>query len=251
MRRGVRIMVWCVWLALPAGTVWGQDVPAGALQQLDQQVGSRVETFAILGTQTGASGGLYKGEVNDVSGDVSKLSGRGDVTPQFPLGDSGVKWSLLVEGGVGRVLFENQFQEQPLAGNRSEIETWSVALGVGVRFTFIDVLSAAPSIGGIYSHSEHTFFPGTPVGDTVKQRLGGTLVDWDADTFTLVPGLELRYRQAFGPVQLTLTSTSTSGPSPSAARRRPSASRASPTGGATSWTPRSSCRSTCSAGSSG
>jgi hypothetical protein len=206
MRRGVRILVWCAWLALPGATAWGQEIPAAALQQLDQLVGSRVESFAILGTQTGASGGLYKSEVNDTQGDVFKLSGRGDVTPKFPLGDSGVQWNLLVEGGFGRVLFDNRFQTQPLAGNRSEIETWSVALGVGARFTVLDVLSAAPSIGGIYSHTENTFFPGTPLGNTVKQSLGGTLVDWDADTFTLVPGLELRYRQAFGPVQVTLTS---------------------------------------------
>jgi hypothetical protein len=206
MRRGVRILVCCGWLALPAGAAWGQEVPAAVLQQLDQLVGSRVESFAILGTQTGASGGLYKGDVNDTKGDVFKLAGRGDVTPRFPLGDSGVQWSVLVEGGFGRVLFDNRFQTQPLAGNRSEIETWSVALGVGVRLTVLDVLSVAPSIGGIYSHTENTFAPGTPLGDTVKQRLGGTLVDWNADTFTLVPGVEGRYRQAFGPAQLTLTS---------------------------------------------
>ncbi len=153
-------------------------MPAAALQQLDQLVGARVESFAVLGTQTGASGGLYKGTVNDTAGEVSKLTGRGDVTPPFPLGDSGVRWSVLVEGGVGRVLFDNRFEDQPLAGNRSEVETWSVALGVGVRFTVLEVLSVAPSIGGIYSQIENTFVPGTPLGDTVKQRLGGTLVDW-------------------------------------------------------------------------
>jgi hypothetical protein len=189
MRRRLRTLVWCVWLALPAGAAWSQEVPAEALRQLDQLVGSRIESFAILGTQTGASGGLYKGEVNDTTGDVFKVSGRGDVTPKFPLGDSGVKWNLLVEGGFGRVLFDNRFEVQPLAGNRSEIETWSVALGAGVRFTFLDVLSVAPSIGGIYSHTENTFLPGTPLGNTVKQSFGGTLVDWNADTFTLVPGL--------------------------------------------------------------
>jgi hypothetical protein len=206
MRHGLRILVCCAWLALPAGTAWGQGVPPEALQQLDRLVGSRVESFAVLGTQTGASGGLYKGEVNDTQGDVFKLSGRGDVTPKFPLGDSGVQWNVLVEGGFGRVLFDNRFQVLPLAGNRSEIETWSVALGTGIRFTVFDVLSVAPSIGGIYSHTENTFFPSTPLGITVKQGLGGTLVDWNADTFTIVPGLELRYRQAFGPVQVTLTS---------------------------------------------
>jgi hypothetical protein len=51
MRRNLRFLACCAWLALSAGAAWGQEVPAEALQQLDQLVGSRVESFAILGTQ--------------------------------------------------------------------------------------------------------------------------------------------------------------------------------------------------------
>ncbi len=37
-------------------------------------------------------------------------------------------------------------------------------------------------------------------------RADGTFVNWDADIFTIVPGLEGRYRQRFGPVTVELTS---------------------------------------------
>jgi hypothetical protein len=40
----------------------------------------------------------------------------------------------------------------------------------------------------------------------VLARADGTLVNWDADIFTIVPGLEGRYRQPIGPVTIELTS---------------------------------------------
>ena len=41
-------------LALTAGVAGAQTLPPGALEQLDHLVGSRVETFAVLDTQSGA-----------------------------------------------------------------------------------------------------------------------------------------------------------------------------------------------------
>jgi hypothetical protein len=40
----------------------------------------------------------------------------------------------------------------------------------------------------------------------VLARFDEVLVNWDADLFTIVPGLEGRYRQRFGPMTVELTS---------------------------------------------
>ena len=122
-----------------------------------------------------------------------------------PLGGSGIFWSPVLEGGVGYGTFENHISTGPLAGNDSTIETLAVFLGGGVRFTVWEYLSLAPTFGFIYAHSENDVDARTPAGEDVVRRAGGIL-NWSADTYTLVPGIELRYRQLFGPIQLTLKS---------------------------------------------
>jgi hypothetical protein len=64
----------------------------------------------------------------------------------------------------------------------------------------------APTVGVIYAHSENEFTARTDVGRAVLARADGTLVNWDADIFTIVPGLEGRYRQRFAQVTIELTS---------------------------------------------
>ena len=183
-----------------------QTVPPGALEQLDTLVGNRVETLSILGSQTGASGGTYLSEVNDSEFDIFKLTGRGDIMSPRPIGDSGVGWGLVFEGGIGHGTFTNKFDTNQLAGNESEIETFSVAAGLGVRFTFLERFSIAPTFGIIYSHTENEFTAKTDVGRAVLAAVDGRLVNWDADLITLVPAIEGRYRQPIGPVTIELTS---------------------------------------------
>jgi hypothetical protein len=119
--------------------VHAQALPPGALEQLDTLVGDRVETLFILGTQSGASGGTYLSDVNDTAVDVFKITGRGDLGYPKPIGDSGVGWNLLFEGGIGHATYTNRFNTNQLAGNESEVETFAASLGAGVRFTFFEV----------------------------------------------------------------------------------------------------------------
>jgi len=115
----------------PVATVEAQTVPSGALEQLDRLIGNRVETPSILGTQSGASGGTYASDVNDSAVEVFKITGRGDLSSPHPIGDSGVGWDLVLEGGIGRVTTDNRFRTGALVGNESSIETISASLGRG------------------------------------------------------------------------------------------------------------------------
>jgi hypothetical protein len=189
-----------------AGVAAAQTLPPGILEQFDQLIGSRVETFSVLGTQSGASGGTYASKLNDTDLAITRVTGRGDVAKGKPLGDSGILWSPVVEGGVGYGTFENHLTTGALAGNQSTIETLAVFLGGGVRFTVWETLSLAPTFGVIYAHSENDFDARNDAGQEVVRLAGNSLVNWSADTYTLVPGIELRYRQLFGTVQLTLKS---------------------------------------------
>ena len=198
-------------LALTWGVARAQTLPPGALEQLDHLVGSRVETFAVLGTQSGASGGTYTSKFNDTDLAITRVTGRGDVAGPKPLGDSGILWSPMVEGGVGYGTFENNFPGGALAGNQSTVESLAIFLGGGVRFTFWEHVSLAPTFGIIYAHTENDFDARNDAGREVVRLAGpdvvNNVINWSADTFTLVPGLELRYRRLFGSVQLTLKST--------------------------------------------
>ena len=197
-------------LVLTAGVARAQILPPGALEQLDHLVGSRVETFAVLDTQSGASGGTYTSKLNDTDFAITRVTGRGDVAEKRPLGESGILWSPVLEGGVGYGTFENNFNTGPLAGNQSTIDSLAVFLGGGVRFTVWEHLSLAPTFGVIYAHTDNDFDARNDAGREVLRLAGSDavndLVNWSADTFTLVPGIELRYRRLFGTIQLTLKS---------------------------------------------
>ena len=99
--------------SLTAGVARAQLLPPGALEQLDNLVGSRVETFAVLNTQSGASGGTYASKVNDTDLAITRVTGRGDVAAKKPLGNSGILWSPMIEGGVGYSTFA-YFHTEPI-----------------------------------------------------------------------------------------------------------------------------------------
>ena len=183
-----------------------QGVPPGALQQLDTLIGNRIETMSVLGTQSGGSGGTYVFDANDTAVDIFRVIGRGDIGDPRPIGDSGVGWNLLLEGGIGHATYTNRFNSSVLAGNESEVDTLAVSFGAGVRFTFLEHFSVAPTFGIIYSHTENEFTAKTDVGRAVLANFDGSLVNWDADLYTIVPGLEGRYRRRFGPVTIELLS---------------------------------------------
>src|SRR5262245_30028171 len=144
-------------LVLAAGVARAQTLPPGAVDQLDHLIGSRVETFSVLDTQSGVAGGTYASKFNDTDLAITRVTGRGDVTGKHPLGNSGILWSVVIEGGVGYGTFENNFENGALAGNRSTVTSIAAFAGAGVRFTIWDDFSVAPTFGIIYAHTDKDF----------------------------------------------------------------------------------------------
>jgi hypothetical protein len=174
-------------------------VPAAAVQQLQDTIGNRVEALTVLGGDYGAVGGIYTfrgGSLADLS--VSKLGAGGDVAERRPLGIGNLEWTPVLQGNIGFISAENQFQEGFLFGNRMEYDTFAVQLGGGARFYFTEHLSLAPTISGIYGHIENTFHAANVLGLNIKQAAAGTFVDWTLDTWSVSPGMELRYEWLWG-----------------------------------------------------
>src|SRR5262249_12779537 len=148
------------------------QVPPGAIEQLDHLIGSRIETFAILDTQNGASGGTYASKVNDTDIAITRVTGRGDVGPKRPIGDSGIMWAPVLDGGIGYAAFDNHFDGGVLQGNESTVTSIAAFIGGGVRFTVWDDWSLAPTFGVIYAHSENDFDARNDLGRQVVQLAG-------------------------------------------------------------------------------
>ena len=172
----------------------GQSVlPPEAIEQFQRVIGSRVEAVTILGGDYGAAGGVYTirgGNLADLS--IAKLGGGGNIAEARPLGESGLKWAPVLQGNLGHISAVNEYATGYLQGNKSEYDVLAVQVGVGARFYFADHLSLAPAISGIYGHTENEFRPQNAVGDAVKAAASGTFVDWQLDTGSVVPSLDLR-----------------------------------------------------------
>ena len=169
-------------------------VPPAAVEQFQHVIGSRVEAVTILGGDYGAAGGIYTfrgGEVANLS--VTKVGGGGIVAEPRPLGESGLRWAPVLQGNLGHISAQNEFATGYLQGNKSVYDVLAVQGGGGVRFFFTDHFSLAPTISGIYGHTENEFKPQNAVGEYVKSVASGTYVDWQMDTWSVQPSLELNY----------------------------------------------------------
>jgi hypothetical protein len=182
-------------MAFAGASVFAQPVvPPQAVQQFESVIGNRVEAVTILGGDYGAAGGIYTfrgGDVANVS--IAKIGGGGNVAEPRPLGESGLKWAPVLEGNLGHISAVNEFRTGYLQGNESVYDVTAVQGGGGARFYFTDHLSLAPAISGIYGHTENEFKSRNAIGDAVEAAASGTYVDWNIDTWTVAPSLDLRY----------------------------------------------------------
>ena len=137
--------------------------------------------------------GTYTSKVTDTDLSITRVTGRGHAGPKRPLGDTGILWSPIIEGGIGYGTFNNHFDDGPLDGNKSTVTSLAVFLGGGVRFTLWEDWSLAPTFGIIYAHTENDFDARNEAGQNVLRLAGAQvndLINWSADTITLVPGME-------------------------------------------------------------
>jgi hypothetical protein len=187
-------------LVFASRSVYAQPVvPPQAVQQFESVIGDRVEAVTILGGDYGAAGGIYTfrgGDVANVS--LSKLGSGGNIAEPRPLGGTALKWAPVLQGNLGHISAINEFRAGYLRGNESVYDVLAVQGGGGARFYFTDHLSLAPTISGIYGHTENEFKARNAVGDAVKAAASGTYVDWEIDTWSVAPSLDLRYEWRCG-----------------------------------------------------
>jgi hypothetical protein len=181
-------------------------VPPEAIAQFQQVIGNRVEASTILGGDQAAAGGIYTfrgGRVAELG--VTKIGGAGEVASPMPLAGK-LQWAPILIANVGHMKAENNFESGYLAGNGMNFDTFALQAGGGARIYFTDQFSCASTLSGIYGHTKDEFIARNSVGDAVESAASGTFVNWTADTWSVVPGVDLRYQWMWGRSIFTLTS---------------------------------------------
>jgi hypothetical protein len=79
-----------------------------------------------------------------------------------------------LEGGIAGATIDNRYKTGALTGNESSPDTISASLGAGVRFTFLEPVSVAPTFGLIYSHTENEFNARTDADRALRVQFDGS-----------------------------------------------------------------------------
>lgn len=189
-----------------------QITPSQA-EEIRNGVGNRAEALTILGGDYGLGGGTYHstGDGNsNVDISISKFGGYGDVGEPRQLGDLDIGWQPRLQGGVGYVDAKNDFSSGLLKNDRSEFRTFAIEFGGGARFWLSEQLSVAATFMGMFGHTtnEYTANSTFMVANLPQARRVG-LVDWNTDTWTLRPSLDLQYLYTWDRTIFTLSSDPT------------------------------------------
>lgn len=159
---------------------------------------SRSETLAIMGGDESAFSGTYKFYDDDTTMTVSKLGGKGVVGKPHRIGDTELTWLPVLGGTIGYIQGENKFKDNPiLVNNLEKFSTFAAGMEAGTKIFLTDYLSVGPTLGLIYSRSESEFVPGTPLGERIKNAYIGQLFNWDLETITLTPSIDILYEDVF------------------------------------------------------
>lgn len=182
--------------------------------QLRDAIGNRVEALTILGGDYGIAGADFRstgkfsfGESADASIRVTKLGGAGDIGDPQPLGSLAVGWQPRLQGNMGYLDGTQTLHSSLVEGDVTKIRTSGVEFGGGARFWVTDRLSFAPTLMGLYGHSAETY---TANSAFMRANLENArelgLVDWNADTWTVITGVDTEYVMRWDRTIVTLSS---------------------------------------------
>ena len=169
--------------------------------QLRDATGDRVEALTILGGDYGIAGASFRstgkfsfGESADASIAVTKLGGSGDIGDPQPLGSLAVGWQPRVQGNMGSLDGTQTLHSSLVEGDVTEIRTYGIEFGGGARFWVTDRLSFTPTVMGLYGRSSESYTANSAFmrANLDKARELG-LVDWEADTWTVITGVDIEY----------------------------------------------------------
>ncbi len=185
--------------------------------ELDQVLDSqrtRIEALTIFGADFGLASGEFHSAGQSVAGTdentditVNKFGGAGEVGDPQPLGTLPIGWQPVVQGSMGWLDSTNHLETGLLAGDTSEFSVYAIQFGGGARFWFNDSLSVAPTVMGMYGRTSNTYDANSLYGRENLSSLAHLgLVDWQVDTWTVRPALDVQYLLTLDRTLITLTS---------------------------------------------
>jgi hypothetical protein len=190
------------------------QVSSSEARTIQDAIGARVEALTILGGDFGLSdgtfksaGGLAPGLRADVDLHISKFGGAGEIGDPMPLGDLGIGWQPRIQGSMGYVKSSNLLDSAPEIGDTNEYKTSSIEFGGGARFWTSERFSFAPTLMGLYGHTADNY---TAQSMFAKQNLPELkqlgLIDWNTDTWSLRPAVNIQYVIPLDRTRITLSS---------------------------------------------
>lgn len=193
-------------LAMPARA---QLTPT-EISQLRSTVGDRIEAATILGGDFGVDGASFTG-VNGGDVNLQKFGGAGDIGDPKPLWGLPIGWQPRLQGEMGWLSSKRNFNSGTLAGTDSKDHDYSIQFGGGGRLWFNNSFSIAPTIMGMYGHTDNSFYPNNNAfaiaNHPQAKQLG--LTDWSANTWTIRPAGDFQYIYVWRRTIFTLSSDPT------------------------------------------
>jgi len=212
--RALGLLALALLSAFPA-TSQAQISPAQAAAIRDV-IGARVEAMTILGGDFGLSDGNFHStgalgaQGADVDTTVTKIGGYGDVGDPVPLGDTNIGWQPHLQGNMGYVESSDHVETAELAGDTSKLRTFAIEFGGGARFWTSQNLSFAPTVMGLFGHTDDTYYAYSEFGrQNLPQLRQLGLADWSVDTWSLRPALNAQYIVRLGRTLVTFSSDPT------------------------------------------
>jgi hypothetical protein len=209
--RNVRFAVGVLSLLLMTVPARAQSLSPDERNRLRDMIGNRIEAATILGGDFGVSGASFNSTSgnNDDTLDLQKFGGSGVVGDPMPLGTLPIGWQPQVQGSMGYLTSHQNFNnpaQTNLVGAESKVHDFSIQFGGGAAFWLSDSFSIAPTIMGMYGHTENTFYPNgnSNAANLQQQAKDAGLVDWTADTWTIRPSLEFQYAYTWRRTIITL-----------------------------------------------
>jgi hypothetical protein len=189
------LIAWLTVSYIAAGaSLASAQVSSGALDQLDQAIGQRVETALILGTANSISTGGYKWQLDNADGTITRATWEFDLGNKHPIGDTGLHYVWNYDGGVGYANYHDQFTDGVLAGNDERFQSYALGSNIGPRIYFTNDISVLGEAGLIYGYTINQFQGLTNVGNSL---VVDSLVNWHVQTLSVTPSIQLQYERTF------------------------------------------------------
>jgi Solitary outer membrane autotransporter beta-barrel domain len=189
----------------------GAQLTQDQINSYKNSIGAKIATTTILGGDYGLSGGAFT-SIDNNSGNIdlniSKFGGMGDIYPIRPLGDLGIGWQPQLQGSMGYLTATKHYNaESVLNGDQNEDKTFAIEFGGGARFWFNDSFSIAPTLMGMYGHTENSYTANSAFGKTNQAAASQAgLINWNVDTWTIRPAMDVQYQRTWHRTIFTLSS---------------------------------------------